>query len=325
MSGRRRIVRPTFEYDIFGKLSDSEENKRPSDNENNKDSAKNNTAREVGHRSQSQVRNSERKRGQSRVESENLESEYERNRARSDEFENGRERNYVRREGSRTESSTNNTKREAFKACLIQNIRQSNVSPMLGVFGMDSEDVVIDTLHEIDENIEVIGHCPTTFENDVYTLLAACFLNYINKVYNRVPEYIINELLRDLQKLTAKQSLKSLNHQYGYSNGLEYLHLLGEAQDVAVNCRRFLEDMKRKLNIPVNKKFIFHLEFRYETNFDMLRDLEKIQSPDLIIIVSSEMSVEQVQYALSQNYDGGFTDGYGLFLRYFNSRTAFEV
>lgn len=203
------------------------------------------------------------------------------------------------------ETFSYNASNELIK-CVQRVASERTPTNMIGVFGVNS-DIVINNLCRnlsgMRQNIIFVGKVNFAL-SDVYNSIAAIFLNYIKNNYDR--QYDMNYYFREVL-MTLEKVYDSPNDYYGELSPLESLSYINRIYERDKNLLSAINRIKQIINSSSysrnrDLKFLVNIEtdkFDYKT----LNSLARLNSSDLIIIVSSMFNFDLARMSLRNSFD----------------------
>lgn len=190
--------------------------------------------------------------------------------------------------------------------CVQRVASERTPTNMIGVFGVNS-DIVINNLCRnlsgMRQNIIFVGKVNFAL-SDVYNSIAAIFFNYIKNNYDR--QYDMNYYFREVL-MTLEKVYDSPNDYYGELSPLESLSYINRIYERDKNLLSAINRIKQIINSSSysenrDLKFLVNIEtdkFDYKT----LNSLARLNSSDLIIIVSSMFNFDFARMSLRNSFD----------------------
>ncbi|MBQ9279622.1 MAG: hypothetical protein IJ215_01045 [Clostridia bacterium] len=194
-------------------------------------------------------------------------------------------------------------------------LENGTFSDVIGVFGIHSDEVIAKVLQQLEGNYALLGVQQSRLIANVYEQIGAAIMNYMqNQIEPQgISPGIHNRIYELVQDLYVKHRMV-----YERNESFTGLELMARSTIIDQNCRELLQLARQVVHLPANKKFVFCLEVDMEDfHCNLLRDIQKIQSPDLVMIVSSLAPSSMLMYQLEQEANG-FEHGELLFQKFFS-------
>lgn len=194
---------------------------------------------------------------------------------------------------------------------VVQVASRRTTNNMIGVFGMNSDCIanrLCSNLDEIRENIIFVGNLEYSRQlPDVYNSIAAIFLNYINDNYSS--RYDMGYYMRDVMLLLEKVYYNSQSDYYDeYETPIQSLVNINKIYERDRNLLSAINRIKQIINSSSNSrnhdpKFLVTVEME-QMDYKTLSSLTKLNSSDLIIIVTCILDYDLAQLSLSRSVGG---------------------
>ena len=169
---------------------------------------------------------------------------------------------------------------------------------MIGVFGNNSDEVLRKALSEVKTNYQMLGtyYSNELLGSDFYLLIAAAISQYSEKMFNRCGTPVWQKKILE-PKISMLSNNPRANDTYGYFR-------MDESDSRNVVCDNLFGTMKRMFNLPDNTKFVLHINFYYCDNFNrkILEEMKHVNNPNLLIIASSNSSIETNTAVINRDY-----------------------
>jgi hypothetical protein len=183
---------------------------------------------------------------------------------------------------SHTQSTTSvrgNTPMEQLRSCI-----ERASSGLIGVFGMNSDNVVNEALRQVQYNrfwdFYVI-HPSRLIVDDVFTMFASSMLSFVEQASDYRDDWQ-REAYRIINEIGAGESDFDF-----YDYGLTKLSRVSQRLERPQKCRELIDFIKNQRSMH-NAKFIWNIEIDIgRLDYMILSKLSQIASQDLIIIVST--------------------------------------
>lgn len=213
------------------------------------------------------------------------------------------------------------------ETCLTNLINSRGMSELVGVFGMNSDNIVYETIENMhNRKSEFMGYIDMkVFGEDVYNGIASCLLKKMQE-YCRENNYFSSPTREERERIYSLLSdtfQRGSREDYLIENPLLKLRRLEERQQ---RHKVLIEAIKmfRQTFYNTNKKFIFVISVNTQfINYQMIQMLSKILDSGIIIIIQSLLDFE-VQVRAFGNEIGYGSGDTSLFFKYFNSQNIFS-
>ena len=194
-------------------------------------------------------------------------------------------------------------------------LANKNVSNMIGVFGNNSDEVLRKAFEGVKTYYPMIGSFRSSelIDNNIYLLIGAGAKQYSDRKF-RLGGYPVWQQL----VLNPKFAMIAQNPGYEDTFGYSRLCRINDVHSRNIECGNLLGCMRKIFEIPDDTKFVFHIDFDCEHfTREILETFRNINTPDLLLIVSSISSVEMNSAVLNRTYrEYGMKDS--LLDRYFS-------
>lgn len=171
-------------------------------------------------------------------------------------------------------------------------------SNMIGVFGHSSDDVLRKALSEVQTNYQLLGsfYSRELIGSDIFLFIAAAVNQYAERMFKRCGTPVWQEKILS-PKISLLLNKSTIDDSYRHFR-------IDESDSRNVVCDNLFGTMKRMFNLPENTKFILHINFFYCDNFrrEVLESLKNINTPNLLIIASSNSSIEMNTAVINRDY-----------------------
>lgn len=163
------------------------------------------------------------------------------------------------------------------------------VPEMIGVFGMYSDNVVREVIDHVRTPCTYIGHVEISI-NDVYSHIASALYNH----YNKNSYYLGRTNIDTRRTFLEKVSMVNRVAIMGVSaESVDLLQASTDRQRMDEYLREAAKIYKNLWSMPEEAKLLFWLDFGAEPiEYKTLKKLYNIQSPDIVIIVSSLYKID---------------------------------
>ena len=181
----------------------------------------------------------------------------------------------------------------------IEDALDNDVPEMIGVFGPDSDRIVLKSLEQVTIPFHNMGYYDVS-RADAFLVIASSAFNFMNGIISREIHSCEYSAVTEAQKCKLLELISKLSPYFDHDGVRSFTYLNDEMQKGEI-CRRLFCELKAMAGFSEKTKFVLQIDVGLnDINFNLFQNLKRIQPPDLLIIVNFVADADVVSCILNR-------------------------